>query len=728
MSEDTHEERLPATDPAFWEEALGGHGNAGWLLQDPQIEAAIRGGRPHALYRLLQRRRPAAPSVSAGKALDGVLSNRRYFLQAMRGTPGLSTLNGIGTRVYGEQEKDPQDGTYITTQFFTLVFLPLWPLAQYLVAKAPSKGWYFLGRVPLSSFYRWWRRAVLVAAGSALVAFGTAAWRSSTHSNVHFLNGLPVPVAVTMGDEIVRLAPGGRETREMQEGRRHVTARLEDGRVIEERDVDVPGDKDLVAYNVLGSAPLVLEIVPYTADGVDPSRSEHLAQAKSLAGNSWVVRDPVDFVFQPMPAQISMGKNETVVTRKRAALYEGDWRTTAMHLTSEQRAQEAATLARAAARVVPENEEALGLASHLCEQAGGLQDALSFFEELIASWPDEVPVHRHYQEVMRRLDRSDEILDRYQAAYEADQGSARAAYLYARLASQEAALGIYEALLPDHPDDPWLLRGAAWVYCQTGRFADALPLHQKLLALRPQEAGYLVGMVAQELVAVGRVREALEAVGDILDAAPRRVARGEDALAGGNAWALLGLYARLRRLAPDTAGVPSVAERWRPLLDGTPVPPQLLAETGACARDAALLDPARGVPIEPESRRYCELSVLSQVDLDKAASLALETEAGTLQRLEDEVQLAIACELDRTGHAAEAEHVLAGLSPQVAQVVGMDDVRALPDVDGLSEDLEPMHRAALLVAASRRVEDDTRREALLAEARRLDVLRIVCPE
>ncbi len=71
--------------------------------------------------------------------------------------------------------------------------------------------------------------------------------------------------------------------------------------------------------------------------------------------------------------------------------------------------------------------------------------------------------------------------------------------------------------------------------------------------------------------------------------------------------------------------------------------------------------------------------------------------------------------------------MLAGL-PQYRSALGIEHVEALPDVSGLSEDLDVQLRAAMLYAASRRTDDAERREKLLAEARRLDVLDVVVPD
>ena len=49
------------------------------------------------------------------------------------------TLNGCGTRYYGRRDESP-DGSYVTTQWVTLFYIPLVPIASYRVL--PVTGGY----------------------------------------------------------------------------------------------------------------------------------------------------------------------------------------------------------------------------------------------------------------------------------------------------------------------------------------------------------------------------------------------------------------------------------------------------------------------------------------------------------------------------------------------------------------------------------------------------------
>jgi tetratricopeptide (TPR) repeat protein len=84
--------------------------------------------------------------------------------------PSLFTLNGCGTRVYGRRDHDAETGTYVLTQWFTLLYIPIIPLAAYRVANAANGGWYFLGRVPLSGAAKGWAACLM------LIVAGVAGW------------------------------------------------------------------------------------------------------------------------------------------------------------------------------------------------------------------------------------------------------------------------------------------------------------------------------------------------------------------------------------------------------------------------------------------------------------------------------------------------------------------------------------------------------------------------
>lgn len=109
------------------------------------------------------------------------LTERFPDLQPISGPPALFRVNGCGVGVYGRRDFDHHTGTYITTWCLSLIFVPVLALRAYRVADA-QRGWYFLGREPLSGLARMWNIMVLAAIVGAV---GVGYWSSYTGSEAY---------------------------------------------------------------------------------------------------------------------------------------------------------------------------------------------------------------------------------------------------------------------------------------------------------------------------------------------------------------------------------------------------------------------------------------------------------------------------------------------------------------------------------------------------------------
>jgi hypothetical protein len=76
--------------------------------------------------------------------------------------PTMFRVNGCGVALYGKRDLDAETGAYVATWCVALLFIPILALRAYRVAKAP-KGWYFLGREPLSTLARAWNLAIVLS-------------------------------------------------------------------------------------------------------------------------------------------------------------------------------------------------------------------------------------------------------------------------------------------------------------------------------------------------------------------------------------------------------------------------------------------------------------------------------------------------------------------------------------------------------------------------------------
>lgn len=99
-------------------------------------------------------------------------------MKPVRSAPPLVTINGCGMSMYGARDADPQTGTYVKTHCLCLLFMPIVALSAYRVADS-ERGWYFIGRVPLSAFARAWNCFLVLA---LLGSVGYGAWHNHTSS------------------------------------------------------------------------------------------------------------------------------------------------------------------------------------------------------------------------------------------------------------------------------------------------------------------------------------------------------------------------------------------------------------------------------------------------------------------------------------------------------------------------------------------------------------------
>ena len=99
----------------------------------------------------------AVDSITHGIAeVSEAARQERMFreLTPLKNTPGLSTINGIGGKLYGSSDHDASTGSFATTYYFTLLYFPIFPLRRYRVIQ-DGRSYRFLGRLPLRKFDKW---------------------------------------------------------------------------------------------------------------------------------------------------------------------------------------------------------------------------------------------------------------------------------------------------------------------------------------------------------------------------------------------------------------------------------------------------------------------------------------------------------------------------------------------------------------------------------------------
>lgn len=85
-----------------------------------------------------------------------VMQNFRLFgdLEPISSAPSLYTFNGIGTMMYGSTDHEPESNSYVSTYYFVILGIPIFPISRYRVIPT-ANGYRFLGKAPLRTFDKW---------------------------------------------------------------------------------------------------------------------------------------------------------------------------------------------------------------------------------------------------------------------------------------------------------------------------------------------------------------------------------------------------------------------------------------------------------------------------------------------------------------------------------------------------------------------------------------------
>jgi hypothetical protein len=97
--------------------------------------------------------------------------HQRVFggLKPISSAPSLHTDNGIGFKLYGNSDHDPDSGSFVATYYFVVLFIPIFPVARYRVSKEGSQ-YRFFGKLPLRKGDRW-HVAISITALTAVILF-----------------------------------------------------------------------------------------------------------------------------------------------------------------------------------------------------------------------------------------------------------------------------------------------------------------------------------------------------------------------------------------------------------------------------------------------------------------------------------------------------------------------------------------------------------------------------
>ena len=100
------------------------------------------------------------------------------LMTPVKSAPSLILVHGCGVSLFGRRDPDDETGTFVATWCVALLFVPVLCLRAYRVARSP-KGWYFLGREPMSGLAKLWN---LVIVGGIAATVGIIQYNIYTSS------------------------------------------------------------------------------------------------------------------------------------------------------------------------------------------------------------------------------------------------------------------------------------------------------------------------------------------------------------------------------------------------------------------------------------------------------------------------------------------------------------------------------------------------------------------
>jgi gas vesicle protein len=93
----------------------------------------------------------------ANNNLQTCKRNAKLFagLTPIKSAPTLQTINGCGFAMYGSTDVDHETGSYMTTYYFVMIFIPIFPISRYRVIASGGNSYRFLAKGPLRDFDKW---------------------------------------------------------------------------------------------------------------------------------------------------------------------------------------------------------------------------------------------------------------------------------------------------------------------------------------------------------------------------------------------------------------------------------------------------------------------------------------------------------------------------------------------------------------------------------------------
>lgn len=537
---------------------------------------------------------------------------------------------------------------------------------------------------------------VLLVAGAIVLAM------TRGQVKVHVLNGLDVPVRASLGGRTVVVPAHGREVVRVGAGM-HVARASTDAGEIDSVQLYADPPADVVAYNVLGAAPLVLAAITYTARH-SPNVQPNITV---LSGKRAVVLPDVDYVFKEPPKTIST-KSSVNVHKKALFAPEGGWTSAVGYALAQGDAKEAAEMMRTLVGVEASSEaKALSYAYEAAEAAWGPGAGAALVAPLLrhpelgddAARGVLFDACRH-QGCARGVD----LLSRA-----APSDSVSRKLLVLRTLPEQEARATLAALAAAHPEDPMVIRARAWQAYVDLDFKACAELYGQ--GKEGKDAPFDVEERALCRYAAGDEQGALD------DAEAVATSGGDAAWAGALTW---GRITRAWNGGRRNAGNPMNFLRKRRGGGEALASAELVDEVML----ASIEETARAPSDETDPGRNIVRLALAALNGPTAAVASFAGAGATLKRMPEPLVLAIGAEAARLGQLQAARDVIASARRFPLQPEEVFDYVLSGKIPAQLYRLDPEQRAALDLVRARRLESlGQDSHPVYAEARRRDVLK-----
>jgi len=357
--------------------------------------------------------------------------------------PTLYTLNGIGTMLVGAHEESESDGSYISTQWLCLIYVPIIPLASFWVSQTDD-GYYFLGKVHHPLAVRRTVAAVVAVIGVVLAAIGGAIWWTGQSAELVLYNGFERSIVVSVDDQEVVLGSGEDLALMVPVATTSLAASFPDEPPFEVIELVLQG-RGTNVYNAAGRGLLFLDYIVY--GDAEPPESELVGEVLSHHGD-------VDYVFYDPPESKDVPVGKTLINSVLGAHEQDLEPSMAIRALIEMQEIDAAVrFAEAGLVEGRSNLDFLQLAvfARSLSIGDGEMDLVQWCDALIEQYPDSVDRHRFCQQMLVG-DHEAAVIDRYQALAVANPKSAMHQYLAGRLLPGPDAVAWYTKALAVDPD------------------------------------------------------------------------------------------------------------------------------------------------------------------------------------------------------------------------------------------------------------------------------------